>query len=178
MFLQWHSKVFAHALGRGLIVKSLYYFFAALEWRRARWREKETRRDAADDGAVEIVVVGQIGQDGIATHSAPSELERALAKSFLQFIEVEIVPATGIADNDDRFGLDFSPNQRPKIFVIVQGWTITNRATINFPCGCRGNDNDRDDDRDAAPRYRRDRALEFQGRSAVHAFGFGWLPEK
>jgi hypothetical protein len=127
---------------------------------------------------VEIVIVGQIGQDGIAAHSAPSELERPLPKSFLQFIQVEIVPAAGIANDDDRFGLDFSPNQGPKIFVIVQGRPITNRAGINFPCGCRGDDSDSDDDRDAAPRYRGDRPLEFQGRAAVHAFGFGWLPEK
>src|SRR5690242_16741712 len=84
VFFQRHGEVFAHALRRRLIVKSLYYFFAALERRRGRWCEKQTRHDATDDCAMESIVVGQISQNGIAAHSAPSELERPLAKSFLQ----------------------------------------------------------------------------------------------
>src|SRR5215470_11413132 len=119
MFFQRHGEVLADALGWGLIVVSLYCFFAALERRRARWREEHARDNAADDGAVEIVVVGQIFQDGIAAHSARSELERPLAKSFLQFIEVEIVPAAGIADDDDRFRLYAPANHRPEILAII-----------------------------------------------------------
>jgi hypothetical protein len=95
-----------------------------------------------------------------------------LPNPFLQFVEIEIVPAAGITDDDDRFGFHAPARYRPKIFVVIQGGSVTDRATVEFP-GRRGSDNEQhNNNSDAAPRNLRDRPLEFERWTAMDALGF------
>ena len=85
-------------------------------------------------GAVKIFVVGQIRQYRIGAAPAHRELDGTFAQALLQFIEIEIVPAARIADDDDGLRLDAPARHRPEILVIVQRRAIANRTAINFPC--------------------------------------------
>src|SRR4029077_19798201 len=94
------------------------------------------------------------------------------AQSLLQFVEIKVVPATGIADDNDRFGFHAPACHGPEILVVIQSGTITDRATVEFPSARRRDNDQNDDNSDAAPRNLRDRALEFERWTAVDALGF------
>ena len=154
-------------------------FFPAFHGRRARRGEKQTGHETANNRAVKSFIVGQISQDRISATSGHRELHRAFAQTFLQFVEIEIEPATRIADDDDRFGLHAPPRHGPKILVVIQGGSVTNRAAIEFPGRRRGDNDQHDNNSDAAPRNLRDRALELERWTAMTlSASVGWRKNK
>src|SRR5207253_10994444 len=97
---------------------------------------------------------------------------------FLQFVEIQIVPSTGVADNNYRFGLHAPSRYRPEVLVVIQRGSVTNRAAVKFP-GRRGGDNDQhNNNSDAAPRNLRNRALELKRWTAIYALRLRRLAEK
>ena len=169
MFFQRHRQILADTLRRRLRMGSAHRFFRALHWRRARWRNEQARHDTANNCAVKIFVVGEIGQHWIRTASTHRELDRTFAQALLQFIEIKIVPGARIADDDDGLRLHVPASHRPEILVVVERGPVTDRATIEFPCA-GGSDNDQHNNHcDAAPGHLWNRSLVFEGRTAVHA---------
>src|SRR5437870_968559 len=109
-------------------------FLSAIHRRAARRRDKQTGNNTANDCAVKILVTGQIGQYRVSATAAHCQLNGTFAQSLLKFVEIEIVPAARIADDDDGLGFHASASRRPKILVIVERGTVTDGATIDFPC--------------------------------------------
>ena len=153
-------------------------FFSALHWRRARWRDKQTGNDTANDCAVKILVIGQVGQYRISATAAHCQLNGTFAQSLLKFVEIEIVPAARIADDDDGLGFHPPASRCPKILVIVERGTVTDGATIDFPCRRCSNDDQHDCYGDAAPGQLWDRPHIFERGAAMYGFDFCRVPKE
>ena len=76
-------------------------FFGAIHRRDARRRDKQTGNNTANDCAVKILVVGQVGQHGISATAAHCQLNGTFAQTLFKFVEIEIEPAARIADDDN-----------------------------------------------------------------------------
>jgi hypothetical protein len=79
MFFQRHRQILADTLRRRLSVGSAHRFFRALHRRRTGWCDEQARHDAANNCAVKIFVIGEIGQHRIRTASAHRELDGTFA---------------------------------------------------------------------------------------------------
>src|SRR5437879_2826617 len=101
MLFQWDGEVLAGALRRRLGVRPAHSLFPAFHWRCARRGKKQPGRETANNRTVKSVVVGEISQDRITATSTHRQLHRAFTQPFLQFVEIEIVPTTRIADDDN-----------------------------------------------------------------------------
>ncbi|PYL62679.1 MAG: hypothetical protein DMF25_11690 [Verrucomicrobia bacterium] len=90
----------------------------------------------------------------------------------MQFVKIEIEPTARIADDD--YGLRFHapPSHRPEILVIVERGTVTDRATIEFPGGRGGDNDEHNNDGHPAPRHLGDRPL------VIARNDFAWLGEE
>src|SRR5438105_354557 len=159
-------------------MKPPYRFFGELHRRRTGRGEEQRRHDTTNNGAVKTFVVGQICQHGISASAADTELDRAFAETFLKFIKIDIEPAAGIPDDNNRLRSDRTAPQGPKIFAIIQSWSVTDRAAVQFPSRGRGDDNENNNNSNSAPWHRRNRPLKFQRRPAVDLFGPRRFPEK
>src|SRR5207248_2269963 len=178
VFFEWHAEIFTGALRRSLSVRPAHGFFPAFHWGCA-WRgKKQPGHETANNCAVKSFVVRKVSQDWVTAPSTHRQLHRAFAQSFLQFVEIEIVPAARIANNDNRLRCDPLPGHGPQILVVIQSGSVTNRAAVEFPGARRGNNDQYDDNSDAAPWNLRDRALELERWPAVYALGFRRRAEK
>ena len=153
-------------------------FFPAFHGGCARRGKKQTGHETANNRAVKSFVVGEISQDGISATSGHCQLHRAFTQPLLQFVEIQIVPSTGIADDNDRFGFSAPPRYRPEILVVIQSGSVTDRATVEFPSARRRDNDQHDDNSDTAPGNLRDRALELERWTAMDALGFRRLAEE
>src|SRR5437870_9002832 len=114
-------------------VRSPHGFFSAFHWWCARRGKKQPGHETANNRTVKSFVVGEISQDRITATSTHRQLHRTFTQPFLQFVEIEIEPTTGIADDNDRFGLRTPPRYRPEILVVIQSGSVTNRAAVEYP---------------------------------------------
>src|SRR5436190_22976557 len=101
MFFQWHGEILADTLRGCLSMRSPNRFFSALHGRRPRWCDKQTRNDTANDRAVKIFVISQVGQNRISATAAHCQLNGTFAYSLLMFVKIEIVQTTRIIDDVD-----------------------------------------------------------------------------
>src|SRR5581483_4951571 len=169
-FFQPHTEIFTYALGGRLIVKALHILFRTFHRRRPRRRKKEHGDKTTNDCAVKGLVLCQVFKHGPDGRTRGRQLDRPLAESFLEFIEIAVVPGSRIADDYDGFGLYSSPRERPEVIIVVQARSVTKRAGVELPQKSRGNDDNSDRDRDAAPRRGRNWPLELQRRPAMNLF--------
>ena len=79
-------------------------FFPAFHGGCARRGKKQTGHETANNRAVKSFIVGEISQDRISATSGHRQLHRTFTQPFLQFVKIQIEPATRIADDNDRFG--------------------------------------------------------------------------
>ncbi|MBA2743812.1 MAG: hypothetical protein H0U43_05805 [Chthoniobacterales bacterium] len=82
--------------------------------------EEHPGHDAADDGAVEMLVVREVFQNWIGATAGERQLDRAPAKAAFQFIEVHVEPRARVADDGDRFRLELATRMRPKVLSIIK----------------------------------------------------------
>src|SRR5438552_10757189 len=108
-------------------MKPFHCLFAALHRRRSGRRKKKARDDAANDGAVEGLILRQIREHRIAAAAAHRKLDRALAQTFFHFIKIDIVPTAGSTDDHDRSRSEASPPQRRQFLATTNSGSLTAR---------------------------------------------------
>src|SRR5262249_8187151 len=118
--LERHREIFARALRQSLGMKAFHHLIAAPERRCARRREKYPRDNPANNRPVKTFVLRQILKNWKTAHPAARELDRTFAKTFLEFIKIDIVPRSRVADDDNRLRLNRASSQRPQIFIVVE----------------------------------------------------------
>ena len=89
MLFEEHADVMARPLGQGLLAVATQGLLGSFQ-KRATRREEHPGHNAADNGAVETLVVREIGEHRIRATPGKSELDRAFAEPFFQLVEVEI----------------------------------------------------------------------------------------
>ncbi len=143
VFFQRKSEIMPPALRDCLGAISLERRLRPFKQRPSR-REKHSRDDAANNRAMKMLVVGEVGQDRIGTASCQGELDRPAAQSLFQFIQIEIKKRPRIADDHNRIRFYSGAPLSPKIGGIVQGRSVAASAATDFPRSDGNNDNKND----------------------------------
>src|SRR6476659_6905541 len=90
MFFQWHGEILADTLRGCLSMRSPDGFFSSIHRWRARRGDKQAWNDAANDCAVKIFVLSQVGQHWISTTAAHCQLNGTLAQSLLKLVKIKV----------------------------------------------------------------------------------------
>ena len=159
-----HAEVVAGPLGPRPGPVTLQRSEGVLIRRRGRRGQPQCRNKAADDRAVEALVVGQILQDRVGATADEGELHRPPAEALLQGVEIRVEQGARVADDDRGIGPYLLPPLGPQVGSVVERRRVACGAGADFPSDRGGGCQHAGDQRQPEPGQVRDGPLKIGNR--------------